>query len=101
MNTDGWWNRPFEERENRRERVSRVLHWLNETYGSSSDTIILVSHAGFYNYFMRQVLGISHEIYNVWSEFFNGAVTLFNFDNGNVNVFYSNRFDFMPMNMIT
>ncbi len=101
MNPDGWWNRPFEERENRRDRVARVLEWLKDTYGSTTDTIIMVSHAGFYNYFMRQVLGLNHEIYSVWFEFFNGAVTLFNFDNGNVNIFYSNRFDFMPMDIVT
>ncbi len=101
MNPEGWWNRPFEERELRRERVSRVLSWLRETYGSTTDTIILVSHAGFYNYFMREVLGMSHETYNVWFEFFNGAATLFNFDRDDINVFYSNRFDYMPMDIVT
>lgn len=101
MNPEGWWNRPFEEREQRRERAARVLQWLTDTYGSTTDTIILVSHAGFYNYFMRQILGISHDDYNVWFEFFNGAATLFNFDNGNINIFYSNRFDFMPMEIVT
>ena len=101
MNPEGWWNRPFEERELRRERVAAVLDWLKGTYGSTTDTIILVSHAGFYNYFMRQVLGLSHDPYNVWFEFFNGAATLFNFDNGTINIFYSNRFDFMPMDIVT
>jgi 2,3-bisphosphoglycerate-dependent phosphoglycerate mutase len=101
MNPEGWWNRPFEEREFRRERVAKVLHWLTDTYGSTTDTIILVSHAGFYNYFMRQILGLNHDDYSVWFEFFNGAATLFNFDNGNVNIFYSNRFDFMPMDIVT
>jgi 2,3-bisphosphoglycerate-dependent phosphoglycerate mutase len=101
MNPEGWWNRPFEEREMRRDRVSKVLSWLKGTYGSTTDTIILVSHAGFYNYFMREVLGMNHDAYNVWFEFFNGAATLFNFDEENINVFYSNRFDFMPMDIVT
>ncbi|MBM3137883.1 MAG: histidine phosphatase family protein, partial [Chloroflexi bacterium] len=101
MNPDGWWNRPFEDRDLRRERVAKVLQWLTETYGSTTDTIILVSHAGFYNYFMRQVLGLNHDDYTVWFEFFNGGATLFNFDNGNINIFYSNRFDYMPMDIVT
>jgi 2,3-bisphosphoglycerate-dependent phosphoglycerate mutase len=101
MNAGGWWNRPFEERELRPARVARVLKWLSETYSSTTDTIILVSHAGFYNYFMRQVLGMNHDDYSVWFEFFNGAATLLNFDNGNINIFYSNRFDFMPMDIVT
>lgn len=100
MNPDGWWSRPFEERELRRDRAKRVLNEIQETYGSSTDTILFVSHAGFYNYFMREVLGMEHDT-QAWFEFFNGAVTLLNFDNGSINVFYSNRFDFMPLEIVT
>jgi hypothetical protein len=50
---------------------------------------------------MRQVLVMNHDDYSVWFEFFNGAATLLNFDNGNINIFYSNRFDFMPMDIVT
>lgn len=100
MNPEGWWSRPFEEREIRRARAGKVFNELKETYGASTDTVILVSHAGFYNYFMREVLGMSQET-QVWFEFFNGGVTLFNFDNSSINIFYSNRFDFMPLEIVT
>ena len=100
MNPAGWWNRPFEEREVRRERAAKVLAWLQGTYGSTTDTLIIVSHAGFYNYFLREVLGMAQNT-QVWFEFFNGAVTLFNFDNDDINVFYNNRYDFMPMDIVT
>ena len=100
MKTDGWWGRPFEERELRRERAKKVLASLMDAYGTTSDTLIFVSHAGFYNYFMREVLGMRHDT-QVWFEFFNGAVTLLNFDNSSVNVFYNNRYDFMPLDIVT
>lgn len=100
ISKDGWWDRPFEERDLRKERVKRVLAWLREAYAPTNDTILMVSHAGFYNYFMREALGIDHDAH-IWFEFFNGAITLFNFDNDNVNIFYCNRFDFIPIDIVS
>lgn len=100
MNPEGWWNRPFEERESRRERAKKVIKDLVETYGSTNDTLLFVSHAGFYNYFLREILGMDKDT-TIWFEFYNGAISLFNFDNTSVNIFFNNRYDFLPMDLVT
>lgn len=100
MNHDGWWNRPFEEREVRRDRAAAVLTRLIENHAATTDTLIMVSHAGFYNYFLREVLGMPNDT-KVWFELFNGAVTLLNFDREDVSIFYHNRYDFMPLDIVT
>lgn len=100
MNSAGWWNRPFETREVYAERARQVVKTLKERHGSSGDTIILVSHGGFYNYFLSAVLNIQRPDH-VWFELFNGAATLINFDGENANIMYCNRYSFMPTELVS
>ena len=100
MNSTGWWNRPFENREVYAERARRVVATLKERHGSSGDTLILVSHGGFYNYFLSAVLNIQRPEH-VWFELFNGAVTLINYDGENAEIMYCNRYSFMPTELVS
>ena len=100
MRSDGWWNRSFETREVYAERARRVVATLKERHGASGDTIILVSHGGFYNYFLSAVLNIKRPDH-VWFELFNGAVTLINYDGDSASVMYANRYGFMPTELVS
>jgi 2,3-bisphosphoglycerate-dependent phosphoglycerate mutase len=100
MKQDGWWNRPFEKREEYAQRARNVVKTLRERHGSSGDTIIMVSHGGFYNYFLSAVLGMPRPEH-VWFELFNGAVTLFQFENDSASIIYCNRFNFIPNELVS
>ena len=96
----GWWGREYETRDQRKNRAGRVLNTIMERHANTSDSIILVSHGGFYNYFLRAVLAAESPDHS-WFELFNGAVTLFYFKEGLVKIFYNNRFDFIPTELVT
>jgi 2,3-bisphosphoglycerate-dependent phosphoglycerate mutase len=100
MNDAGWWNRPFEKQEDSTLRALRVLQTLRERHGHSGDTIILVSHGGFYNYFLSAVLGVSRPEH-VWFELFNGAVTLIQYEEDSANIMYCNRYNFIPSDLVS
>jgi broad specificity phosphatase PhoE len=100
LRKDGWWNRPFETREERRGRAERVLEQLMERHGGTDDRISLVSHAGFYNYLMGAILGLP-ERDGYWFMMDNAAVTRLQFEDGQTLVVYTNRTDFLPDELIT
>lgn len=100
INSSGWWNRPFEEREARRIRAKKVVNDLANRFGNSNATVIFVSHAGFYNYFLRSVLELRDDT-EVWFDLFNGAFTLLEISEDIKNLVYSNRFDFIPKEFVT
>jgi 2,3-bisphosphoglycerate-dependent phosphoglycerate mutase len=54
----GWRSKPFEKNDEVVLRARHLINLLRERHLGSTDTLILVSHGGFYNYFMWQVLGI-------------------------------------------
>jgi len=96
----GWWDRPFEKSEESTERAKRMIATLKERHLGSADTIILISHGGFYNHFMWEVLGIQRPEHT-WFELFNGAVTLVDIDQERSSVVYCNRYSFMPTELVT
>lgn len=96
----GWWDRPFEKNEDVNQRARRLVDTLKERHLESADTVILVSHGGFYNHFMWQVLGIERTEHT-WFELFNGAITLVDIDEERSNVVYCNRYSFMPTEIVT
>lgn len=96
----GWWNREYETREERPQRAERVLKKLLNWHGASSDHVIFVSHAGFYNYFLRAVMHQEMD-YGFWFELFNGAVSLLHFDEEVVRIYYTNRYEFMPVGIVS
>lgn len=96
----GWWDRDYETREQRKKRAERALDVIKERHANTSDSIILVSHGGFYNYFLRAVFAAESPDHT-WFELFNGAITLFYFEEDFVKIFYNNRFDFIPTELVT
>ncbi len=100
MNSSGWWNRGYENRDLSELRAGRVVSELRNKYASDNSCLVFISHGGFYNTFIHQLLGSANG--DAWFELFNGALTLLEFgENGSVNFLYNNRFDFLPDDKIT
>ena len=100
MPFSGWWNRPYEERETRRIRARKVIEDLKTRFGSSNSTVIIISHGGFYNYLLRALLALKDDT-EAWFDFYNGALTVLEFTSEYLHIACSNRFDFIPENLVT
>ncbi len=94
----GWWNRPFEEREQRPARAQRFFYELLRRHGNTDDRVAVISHGGFYNYFLREVFKIERE--DCWFDLANVAITRIDFTDTIVLV-YMNRADFVPETLVT
>jgi 2,3-bisphosphoglycerate-dependent phosphoglycerate mutase len=100
LGTDGWWDRPFEGRVERRGRAERVLQQLVERHGGTDNRIALVSHAGFYNYLMGAVLRLPQRD-DAFFVMDNAAITRLQFEEDRTLVVYTNRTEFLPDGLIT
>jgi 2,3-bisphosphoglycerate-dependent phosphoglycerate mutase len=119
----GWWNKPFETREERRLRARRVLDQLLQRHGDSEDRVAFFSHGGFYNHLLTIILNLIDQpgmqppqssvkelnaeniILNwqasVWFEMNNTAISRFDFNNQEIKLDYHNRVAHLPPNLIT
>jgi 2,3-bisphosphoglycerate-dependent phosphoglycerate mutase len=96
----GWWNRPFEEHEERPERARRFLEELERRHGGSDDRVAVISHGGFYNHMMRCLLRMP-EGHSRWFSMNNTAITRIDFDQETTWIHYTNRCDFLPGELVT
>jgi 2,3-bisphosphoglycerate-dependent phosphoglycerate mutase len=96
----GWWNRPVEETEQLLVRAKLVFQELLEKHGDTDDRIAIVSHGGFYTYFLATVLNFpAGHCYSFILN--NAAISRIDFENGKVRLCYLNRVDFLPKDLIT
>jgi 2,3-bisphosphoglycerate-dependent phosphoglycerate mutase len=100
LGEDGWWNRPFEEPEQRPLRAQRFWRGLLERHGRTDDRVAVVSHGGFYQYLMAAVLNLpGREGY--WFALNNAAITRIDFHEERIGLVYLNRVDFLPKELVT
>jgi len=104
---NGWWNRPFESEEERPLRAQRVIQRLTEQHGSTEDRIAIITHGAFSNYLLRGLIGLPDEA-PLWFDLSNASITRVDFlkDRDNPEnvfrvIFYTNRLDFLPEELIT
>ena len=95
----GWWDRPFEEREQRSARAERVVRDLLERHGGKEDHVAVISHGGFYNVLLRLIFKIERE--DCWFGLNNAAITRIDYSEDGVALTYTNRVDFLPKDLIT
>ena len=100
INLEGWWNRPFEDRETRRIRAKRVLNEFKDHYRNSNVILIVITHGGFYNYLLHAAFEMRDDT-DVWFDLFNAAITLVEISEDFINLIYCNRFDFIPKEIVT
>jgi len=96
----GWWNRPFEEPEQRLTRVQRFWRDLMERHAHTDDRVAVVSHGGFYNDLLAAILNLP-EGEGYWFALNNAAITRIDFDDERIGLVYLNRLDFLPKELIT
>lgn len=97
---EGWWNRPFEAREDRPLRARKVFESLLEKHDGTDDHVAFVSHGAFYMELMRVLLQIEDR--NNWFLMNNTGISRFDFhSNGEVTIVYHNRTDHLPEELIT
>lgn len=96
----GWWNRPFEEPEQRLIRAQRFWRDLMERHGHTDDRVAVVSHGGFYNDLLAAILNLP-ERENYWFVLNNVAITRIDFNDDRIGLIYLNRIDFLPKELVT
>lgn len=115
MNPQGWWSRPFEEREQRRDRALRVIARLLQKHGGTTDRVAWVSHGGFYYQFLSALLGLSEPdaltgpnlpglTCPINFEINNVAISRIDFgegEHGGINLVYLNRINHLPPYCVT
>jgi 2,3-bisphosphoglycerate-dependent phosphoglycerate mutase len=96
----GWWNRPHESVELQARRARRFVYDLLERHGSADDRVAVISHGGFYNFVLAELLGRQAEN-GFWFSLNNTGITRFNFDPEGVGLAYANRLEHLPTELIT
>lgn len=100
INPDGWWNRPFEEREERMARAKRALTVILGKHGGTDDRIAVFSHAAFYNYFLTAIFELDERL-PLWFFLNNTGITRIDFDEQGAMLVYSNRIEHLPAALLT
>ena len=100
LGDEGWWNRPFEEYEDRPLRAQRVLRELLERHGGTGDRVAVVSHGGFFNHLLGAILSLPEDG-APWLSMNNTAITRIDFDEERVSLRYLNRVDFLLRELVT
>jgi 2,3-bisphosphoglycerate-dependent phosphoglycerate mutase len=95
----GWWKRPFEKREQRILRAQCFHRGLLRRHADTEDRVAVISHAGFFQYWMMVALDWSN-----WDgkSFRKNNAAITRVDLGERTwVMYVNRTDFMPRELIS
>ena len=95
----GWWDRPFEEREQRPVRAEQLVRELLERHGGRQDHVAVISHGGFYNVLLRSIFKIERE--DCWFGLNNTGITRIDYSADGVALTYANRVDFLPKDLVT
>jgi 2,3-bisphosphoglycerate-dependent phosphoglycerate mutase len=96
----GWWNRPYEEPEQRLPRARRFLLDFMERHGHTDDRVAVVSHGGFYNYLLAALLNLPGREGH-WFILNNTGISRIDFNEEEIWLSYLNRLDFLPKELIT
>jgi 2,3-bisphosphoglycerate-dependent phosphoglycerate mutase len=101
MGEQGWWNyRPYETSEICIQRARRFLQGLLDRHGNSDDHVAVVSHGGFFNDFLRILLGLTRKD-RCWFSMYNTAITRIDFHPDLIELVYQNRVDHLSGELIT
>ncbi|NKB61692.1 MAG: hypothetical protein GKR95_05995 [Gammaproteobacteria bacterium] len=105
LDESGWWNGSIETDEAFRLRVKSAFAYLIAEHGNTNHVVALVTHWGFMDQFVNEVLGIDPRPENHRSPwradwvFDNTSVSRFDFINGSKNIIYLNRTDHLGLEL--
>ena len=107
LGSEGWWNRPYEERAEALTRARHFFTWLDQRHGGTEDRVAIVSHGGFIQSLLSVLLGttlVNQEFgasREIWIKSNNGSISRIDFWDEGIRLTYLNRVDFYPPNLIT
>ncbi len=105
----GWWNRSFENDEERHFRADKVLMDLivrhGDQEGQPEQRVAIVSHGGFFMRFISAMLKLpwrqaSHDMKS-WFYLNNCSISRFNIRKSEIIIYYLNRTDHLPAHLIS
>ncbi len=105
----GWWNRPFENEEERQFRADKVLSDLIARHGDMENQpeqrIALVSHGGFFVRLISAMLKLpwrqGADDMKSWFLLNNCSISRFDIRKGEITICYINRTDHLPAHLIS
>jgi 2,3-bisphosphoglycerate-dependent phosphoglycerate mutase len=108
-NESGWWNRPFEDEDERQSRADKVLSELIARHGDSENQpeqrIAFVSHGGFFVRLISAMLKLpwrqGADGMKSWFVQNNCSISRFDIHKGEITICYINRTDHLPAHLIS
>jgi 2,3-bisphosphoglycerate-dependent phosphoglycerate mutase len=97
----GWWNkRPVETSEQCFIRAQGFVAELLAKHLASEDRVAVISHGGFYNHLLPNILGMDR-LSKTWFAINNTAITRIDFVDEWTGLVYQNRTDHLPVDLLT
>lgn len=100
LGEDGWWNRPYEERNQRPVRARRLLHDLLDRHGDSDDRVAVISHGAFFSYLMHAILDLPEDP-PWWFSLSNTGITRIDFRGERLMISYIDNARHLPRELVT
>ena len=109
LDESGWWNRPFEEEDERQPRAQKFLTDLlllhGDKDGQPEERVAIVSHGNFFMHLMCAMLKLpwrqAANDFKSWFLLNNSSISRFNFKKDELTVCYINRTDHLPNDLIS
>ena len=105
LDETGWWNRPFENIEQRQPRADQFLVDLLKRHADRNDQpedrVVLFSHGGFFVRLMCAMLKLPANDLKSWFLLNNGSISRFDFHKDEIMICYLNRTSHFPAELIT
>lgn len=107
LDEKGWWNRPFEPREETRARAATFWQALLARHGGTDDRVALVTHGGFTAALLQTLLRFKPQTEiggaprDIWFVANNASISRIDVTADVIRLVYLNRVDHLPPELIT
>ena len=96
----GWWNRPFESRDDLVRRAARVADDIRRRIAGWEQRVAIVSHGTFISLLVQHLL-LGQYVPDIRFSNHNTGISRLDFDGDSVMLRYLNRIDHLPMDLVT
>lgn len=96
----GWWNRPFESRDDLVRRAARMAEEVRQRIMGQESRVAIVSHGTFISLLIQHLL-LGRYVPDIRFSNHNTGISRLDFDGDSVMLRYLNRIDHLPMDLVT
>ena len=96
----GWWNRPFEPRDDLVRRAARVAEDIRQCIAGQESRVGIVSHGTFISLLIQHLL-LGQYMPNIRFSNHNTGISRLDFDGDSVKLRYLNKIDHLPVDFVT